>query len=648
MSRTPLTRILAVLTVSLGINYIIWRWLFSVNWHAWWIGLPLVIAETYNMVDVLFYSMTIWRSNTVIEDPPPPGNLSVDVFITTYNEPIELVINTAKAAKKILYPHSTWILDDGARPDMELAAKRLKVGYIKRGAEWKDRPLHAKAGNLNNALMSTSGEFLLILDADQVPHPKILDHTLGYFTDPKVALVQTPQWFGNVSPYDPLGSQAPLFYGPIQQGKNGWNAAFFCGSNAILRREALMQLGIVRYVKELSTEVHRALNRADRILAKARRTTAADIPRVQKALKNVGRAVAQTRSSISAGATIGNATYALHKQISQISSDLVNADLHLMAQDLAAIRAMNDDLDTKWSEVQYVEAAADVLSSRELSPLGALAAVSSLLRALDVDRANEAQPLMPLATVSVTEDMATSMRLHAMGWKSVYHHETLAIGLAPEDLNSMLKQRLRWAQGTVQVMLKENPLVQRGLSLAQKLMYFATMWSYLSGYAAVVYIAAPIVYLCFGVRPVKSIAITFFFHFLPFMIANQLLFFISSRGASTWRGQQYSLALFPIWIKATTSAFTNVFFGKPLGFAVTPKTRQAGGNEWSLIRVQICVSVVLIFAAIIGIVRLFLGLNESIGTLVNVAWVIWDIALMSILIPAVRFRGSELEEKATA
>ena len=89
--------------------------------------------------------------------------------------------------------------------------------------------------------METTAEFILILDADQILHPEILDHTLGFFTDPKVALIQTPQWCGGVSAHDPLGSHAPHFYGPIQQGKNGWNAAFFCGSNAILRREALAQ-----------------------------------------------------------------------------------------------------------------------------------------------------------------------------------------------------------------------------------------------------------------------------------------------------------------------------------------------------------------------------------------------------------------------
>jgi cellulose synthase (UDP-forming) len=109
-----------------------------------------------------------------------------------------------------------------------VVAGPVGVGYLTRTADWTDRPRHAKAGNLNNALFLTEGELMLILDADQMPDPGILERTLGYFTDPKVALVQTPQWFSNVSDADPLGSQAPLFYGPTQQGKDGWNAAFFC------------------------------------------------------------------------------------------------------------------------------------------------------------------------------------------------------------------------------------------------------------------------------------------------------------------------------------------------------------------------------------------------------------------------------------
>ena len=630
-----------VLTVALGLNYVLWRWFFSLNWHAWWIAVPLVCAETYNFIDVIFFGFTIWRADGIPKIRMPAGGLSVDVFITTYNEPIDLVIATAEAAQRIRYPHKTWILDDGARNGMRDAAEVIGVGYIKRGSNWKDRPLHAKAGNLNNALMSTSGEFMLILDADQVASPEILDHTLAYFEDPKIALVQTPQWFGNVSTYDPLGSQAPLFYGPIQQGKNGWNAAFFCGSNAILRRESLMQLGIKRYVKEVEIAVGQALRSANRILARTRRSSYADTPEVRDALKYVGQAIAQTRAEIGTGITIADATYALQQRISKVSKQMVASHLKMMRDDLETIREIHTGTDEDWDVILDVEKTTDFLASRELSPLGALEAVSTLLRSLDVDRSDEAQPLMPLATVSVTEDMATSMRLHSMGWKSVYHHETLAVGLAPDDLSSMLMQRLRWAQGTMQVMLRENPLVQKGLSAAQKTLYFATMWSYLSGFAAIIYFVAPVVYLCFGILPVKSISATYFYHFIPFMVANQLLFLVVSKGISTWRGQQYSLALFPIWLKAVTSAVGNVYFGQPLGFVVTPKTRQDGGNQWRLIKFQIIVSAALLVAAVIGITRLVLGVGEPTGTAVNVAWVLWDLGLMSILLHAVRFRGAQ-------
>ena len=74
------------------------------------------------------------------------------------------------------------------------------------------------------------------------------------------------------------------------------------------------------------------------------------------------------------------------------------------------------------------------MSARDWSPLGALESVQAVLDALIVERTDEAQPVMPMATISVTEDMATAMRMHAMGWKSVYHHEVLAYGLAPEDI----------------------------------------------------------------------------------------------------------------------------------------------------------------------------------------------------------------------
>ena len=644
MNRLLILRVLVIVTVVLGVNYIAWRWLFSLNWHAWWIAVPLVIAETYSLIDVSLFGLAMWRSRTREVPITVPLGTTVDVFITTYDEPIDLVMITARHARDIRYPHETWLLDDGARPELAAAAAELGVGYIKRGADWANRPLHAKAGNLNNALMTTTGELLLILDADQVPKPEILDKTLGYFDDERVALVQTPQFFGNVPTGDPLGSQAPLFYGPIQQGKDGWNAAFFCGSNALLRREALMQLGITGYVAEVERAVDTALRGAHRVIKHALRSVPKSNELMHAALADVGRAVDAAKASIDSGESLSGVTYSLQRRVAEVSQAMVAVDVQLLAQDLRAIDEMNVD-GSGTDFILNIDATMKTLGSRDLSPLGAVESVQNLLRSIDVDRSGEAQPLMPLATISVTEDMATSMRLHRLGWKSVYHHELLAVGLAPEELGTMLKQRLRWAQGTMQVLIRENPLLQRGMSLAQRLMYFSTMWSYLSGFAAVIYFAAPIIFLCFGVLPVNTTAWEFFLRFLPFMVANQMLFAFAARGVSTWRGQQYSLALFPVWIEATTSAVANVFFGRPLTFIVTPKVRGEYRAQWSLITPQIIVSIALAVATVIGIARLVLGVGEPIGTAVNLAWVAFDLAVLSVLVPAVRYRGFDYKQE---
>jgi cellulose synthase (UDP-forming) len=642
-----LVRLLVLLTLTAGTVYVGWRWLFSVNWTNWWIAVPLVLAETYALIDAYLFGVTMWRSKQRGEPPPADPAATVDVLITTYNEPVEMVLATAEAALRITHPHETWILDDGDRDEMREAAARLGVGYLTRSEDWSDRPRHAKAGNLNNALFMTHGEYMLVLDADQVPRPEILTRMLGWFEDPTVALVQSPQWFTNVSESDPLGSQAPLFYGPIQQGKDGWNAAFFCGSNALLRREALMQLGIVGYVREVESAVGEALDTATRVLRRAARKARQQGPSAVAAIAEVQDAVGVARARLRAGDTVGEVTYDFQQRVDAAARAVVDDDVEAIRADLAALEAMPIETDEELGYPVIDGEALDRLAQRDWSPLGALESVRALVRAVDVDRADEAQPMMPLATVSVTEDMATCMRLHALGWSSVYHHEVLAHGLAPEDLRTMLQQRLRWAQGTIQVMLRENPLVQKGLSLGQRLMYFATMWSYLSGFAALAFIAAPVIYLCFGVLPVNAYGLTFISFFVPYIVLNQLLFFVVGYGVKTWRGHQYSLALFPLWIRACVTAAANVFFHRPLGFVVTPKTRQEGGSfPWRLILPQLSAMALLVLACVVGVVRLWTGSADSlIGTGVNLAWVAYDLLILSVIFQAAAYRAPEPAEE---
>ncbi|WP_394685390.1 glycosyltransferase family 2 protein [uncultured Microbacterium sp.] len=640
--RLVLVRTIVILSAATGLNYIVWRWLASVNWESWWIAVPLVLAETYSLIDSLLFGLGAWRLRERHDAPPLRHDVTVDVLVTTYNEPLELVMHTARAAKAIRYPHETWILDDGDRPELRALAEAEGIGVVTRSEAWRDRPRHAKAGNLNNALMVTEGEFLLILDADQVPAPDILDRTLGWFEDDDVALVQTPQWFVNVPANDPLGSQAPLFYGPIQQSKDGWNAAFFCGSNAILRREAMMQLGVSRYVGEVTLAVNRGIRSSRRVLARARREHLSD-PRITASLDAVGRALDDLKAGIARGDALADLTFAFQRRIVAVRRDLADQDIASVRAELAELAAVTGD---PAALAAIDDLALDALGERSLSPLAAVESVSMLVDSFDVGREEEAQAIMPLATISVTEDMATSMRLHGLGWKSVYHDEVLAKGLAPEDLPTMLTQRLRWAQGTMQVMFRENPLVQKGLNWGQRLMYFGTMWSYLSGFAAIVYVAAPVLYLSFGVMPVQAWSVDFFARFIPFFVINQVLFLVVANGRPTWRGAQYSLALFPVWIRAVTSAFDNVYRGRSLGFSVTPKTRSLEDRpRWDLVKPQLWVMGAMVASLGVVAIRYSVGQAEGIAPLINIAWVLYDLAVFSIIVRAVLYSASDHQPK---
>jgi cellulose synthase (UDP-forming) len=433
-----------------------------------------------------------------------------------------------------------------------------------------------------------------------------------------------------------LGSQAPLFYGPIQEGKDGWNAAFFCGSNAVLRREALMQLGIVGYVRSTERAVGARLRDAASIVRRARRRVDSDAGAL--VLEETANALRQAQKALGNGEPLAEVTYALKRSVDAAAHQVVTGDLSAMRADLAELGLAESTHGASDSELLAL------LTHRDLSPLNALGAVQVALHAIEVSRSHEAQPVLPLATNSVTEDMSTSMRLHSQGWSSVFHNELLADGLAPEDLGTMLTQRLRWAQGTMQVFLRENPLLIKGLSLPQRLMYFSTMWSYLSGFATIVYLAAPVIFLTVGVLPVRSFAPVFFVHFIPFLVMNQLLFLVAARGIPTWRGQQYNLALFPVWIRAFLSAAGSVFFKRTLSFAVTSKTRtQGGGTPLRHLRWQIAAAVILVIAIVIGIVRLTVLREEFVGTFVNLVWVAYDFATLSVLIGAVRYRGYRQE-----
>lgn len=224
--------------------YLVWR-LSTLNTNALLFSWLIYGAELYGFFTTLMHIFMTWRL-TIREPLQPEQGKTIDIFITTYNEPASILRKTLLAANNMDYPHQTWLLDDGKRPEMEALAKELGCRYLTR-EDNKD----AKAGNMNNALRYSTAEFIAIFDADHAPKKNFITRTLGFMRDNLVSYVQTPQDFYNLDSfqhYKQNGSavawhEQSVFFRIIQRGKDYWNAAFFCGSCALIRRSCLDAIG---------------------------------------------------------------------------------------------------------------------------------------------------------------------------------------------------------------------------------------------------------------------------------------------------------------------------------------------------------------------------------------------------------------------
>lgn len=238
-------RIAIVLAIVASLRYFAWRVTDTMSPVAVWFFYLFLAAELVGFGEILLFYLTTWRRRIHQEAPALPGR-TVDVFIPTYNEPVALLRDTVVCAVSMRYPHTTWILDDGNRAEVRALAEELECRYLARAER-----AHAKAGNLNHALAHSAGDFVVTLDADHVPQPDLIDRLLGFFENPKVAIVQVNQDFYNLDSFQhatdwedrAAWQQQELFFNVIQPGKDALGAAMYCGSPAMLRRAALEEIG---------------------------------------------------------------------------------------------------------------------------------------------------------------------------------------------------------------------------------------------------------------------------------------------------------------------------------------------------------------------------------------------------------------------
>lgn len=254
----PWSRIIVVgILIVLTIRYVLWRILSTLNLSDPLNGvfsLGLLALELLMLVGGVIQLFLLLR----VRDRRPEANRlseavgngnftpTVDILIPTYNEPIFILRRTVIGCQALEYPSKTvYLLDDTRRPEVQALADELNCQYLTRPDN-----RHAKAGNLNHALSLTQGELVVIFDADFVPTKNFLIRTVGFFQDPQVGLVQTPQSFYNSDPIarnlgleDVLTPEEEVFYRQIQPVRDAAGGVICSGTSFVVRRSALTKIG---------------------------------------------------------------------------------------------------------------------------------------------------------------------------------------------------------------------------------------------------------------------------------------------------------------------------------------------------------------------------------------------------------------------
>lgn len=260
-------RIWFSLNIFLTCVYLTWRIFFTIPFEYGWVsiiaGLSLFAVEFLGMLEALVHYFNMYDVR-VKDLPKIPDHMypDVDIFIATYNEPCDLLYKTVNGCKYLKYPDKKkvhiYLCDDGRRAEVRKLAADMGVGYLDR-----EDNKHAKAGNLNSAMSKTDSPYIVTMDADMIPNSNLLLHTIPYFIGMEIenegkpeneqqhmGFVQTPQAFYNPDLFQynlysegRIPNEQDYFYRDIQVSRNKSNSVIYGGSNTVLSRKALEDIG---------------------------------------------------------------------------------------------------------------------------------------------------------------------------------------------------------------------------------------------------------------------------------------------------------------------------------------------------------------------------------------------------------------------
>jgi cellulose synthase (UDP-forming) len=567
---------LATVNIVFGGWYIGWRWLHSINYDALWLSLPLVLAETASFVGLGLFTFNLWHQEDTPVQPPPRMVSEVADYPADIDRPISV---------DVFFPTYS--------EDPELVRLSIRDARAMTYPEPIDIRIHVLDDGRREAMRGVARE-----------------EGVGYMTRP---------------------SNVGFKAGNMRNGLEQTHGDFIVICDADTRPFPTLLEHTLGYFR-------------DRDVAWVQTPQwFFDIPEGERLPRILERRLGRV------GAWTGRAVEAVAGPVA-IGEDPFENDPQMFYD--VILRRRN------WANASFCCGAGSV-HRREAIMEAALkefaeavnAPVERIARAIeDRDLRNDFETAMRRQVAGeieltpykfhVSEDIYTSMVLHgdpSRSWKSVFHPHVESKMLSPQDLQTWAVQRFKYAGGTLDIALHDNPLLRAGMSWRQKVMYGATMWSYLGGTWNAVFLFAPIIYLFTGIPPVSTYSFEFMKHIVPFLVTNELAFLIGTWGISNYRGKSSYLAFFPLNLRAIWA----VLKGDQIKFPTTPKERQSGDFA-QLVQPQTLVILLTVAGMIVYGSALARGQVSNVaGFLVNSFWAVNNALAMCRIVRAAYWRPPE-------
>jgi cellulose synthase (UDP-forming) len=573
---------LVIVALVLGANYIWWRWTASLNFDALWFAIPLVVAETLAYVGLVLFAFNLWATRDTPRRPPPASiaECSEDQGAGTRPVAVDIFITTYNEEEELV---RLSIRD--AKQVRYPHPIDLRIHVLDDGRRATMRQVAEEEGvhyiTRGNNIGFKAGNLRNAMEQTSGDFIAICDADTRLFP---TFLEHTLGYFRDV---DVAWVQTPQWFYDIPEGRTlpQWLGRRLGGAGRALGR------GIERLVGEIRIGQDPFVNDP------------------QMFYDVIMRRRNWCHASFCCGAGSIHRREAVMQAALRSYALSVDREVGRYAKQIPDAQLRDDFSDAMRTQVAL---------EQELTPY----------------------------KFHVSEDIYTSIVLHSdpvRRWKSVLHPEVESRMLSPQDLLTWMIQRFKYAGGTLDIALRDNPLARGAMTLPQRLMYLCSIWGYFGCLWNVVFLAAPIVYLFTGIAPLSAYSNAFYLHALPFILVNELAFMVGTWGVRSWDGRASYLSFFPVNLRALWT----VLRGEKIKFHVTPKDRQEG-SFLHLVWPQIAVIVLTLVGLAYAAWRVFAqGHDDELPSLVvNSVWGLHNVFAMLPLVRAAVWQPDE--ETATA